>query len=72
MKKLMSIGEAALVLSVSRTFLFRAAEEGTIPSVKLGRRRMIRAEDLERIVARGCGSRRPSGRGGNGGGPVRP
>jgi excisionase family DNA binding protein len=43
-----SIDEVSLALGVSRSTLKRRLADGTIPSVKIGRRRLVRADDLRR------------------------
>jgi excisionase family DNA binding protein len=49
-KRLVSIKDAAKILSVSTWFLYNATESGKFPSLKLGRRRLIRMEDIEKIL----------------------
>lgn len=55
---LLSIPEAAERLGVSFDFVWRRTKTGEIPVVCLGRRRMIRPEDLRNFVdervARAC------------------
>jgi excisionase family DNA binding protein len=41
-----SPGDAADALGISRQHLYNLMRDGTIPSVKLGRRRLIRREAL--------------------------
>jgi excisionase family DNA binding protein len=52
-KLLYSIEEAASALSVSPWSIRAWSKRGTLPTVKIGARRLIRAGDLERIVAEG-------------------
>ena len=47
-----SPAEAAEVLGISRARLYLLLEDGTIPSVKLGRRRLIRREALVGLLDR--------------------
>ena len=48
--RLVSIGEASLRLGVSRITCYRWAEAGTLPSVKLGARRLIAEAEIDRII----------------------
>ena len=52
-KLLLSMGEAAEVLELSRAYLYRLIEDEThpLPSIKIGRSRRIPAADLRRWVA---------------------
>jgi excisionase family DNA binding protein len=43
--------EAAKMLGVSRAWMYLRLDDGTIPSVKLAGRRLIRREDLDRILS---------------------
>ena len=43
--------EAAEMLGIGRTFLYSLLASGKLDSIKLGRRRLIPAEALERLVA---------------------
>lgn len=45
-----SVDEAAQALGISRARLYELIADGTIPSVKLGRRRLIRRETLVRLL----------------------
>jgi excisionase family DNA binding protein len=42
-----SVEEAAAMLSVGRTTLYAAISTGELPSLKIGRRRLIRIQTLE-------------------------
>lgn len=55
-KLLYSFEEAASVLSLSPWTLRVYAKRGTLPTVKIGTRRLIRVADLDRIVAEGLDS----------------
>jgi excisionase family DNA binding protein len=48
--RLLSIAEAAKRLSLSRISVYRWAESGRIPSVKLGSRRLIPEAAIDGIV----------------------
>jgi excisionase family DNA binding protein len=50
---LLSVGEAAERLGISERSVFRLLESGELPARKIGRRTLIRADDLERF-ARGA------------------
>ena len=43
--------EAAQALGIGRTFMYSLLASGRIESIKLGRRRLIPTEALERLVA---------------------
>jgi excisionase family DNA binding protein len=43
---LLSIGEAAEMLGLSRSTLYKYTEQGVLPSVKIGSRVLIDAEEL--------------------------
>jgi excisionase family DNA binding protein len=45
-ERLLSVEEVARALSLSKTSTYALCWEGHLPSVKLGRRRMIRRSDL--------------------------
>jgi excisionase family DNA binding protein len=51
-----SPAEAAQALGISRAKLYLLLDDGTIPSVKLGRRRLIRVADLEAVLGDGGAS----------------
>ncbi len=46
-----SPAEAARISSLGRSTLYLALRSGDLPSVKCGRRRLIRVEDLEDFLA---------------------
>ena len=46
-----SPAEAAAELGISRAKLYQLLDDGTIPSLKLGRRRLIRRATLEQILS---------------------
>ncbi|HIP78026.1 MAG TPA: DNA-binding protein [Kiloniellaceae bacterium] len=43
----LSVREAAALAGVGRTILYEAVGSGALPSLKVGRRRLIRTESLE-------------------------
>lgn len=45
-----TIDEAAVLLGVSRNFAYAQVEKGAIPSVRLGRRRLIPRAALEKLL----------------------
>lgn len=47
-----SVKEAARLLSVQPLFIQRLAYEGKLRSVKLGRRRLIPRQELEKLIKR--------------------
>jgi excisionase family DNA binding protein len=47
-----SPAEAAQALGISRARLYQLLDDGTIPSLKLGRRRLIRQEALASLLER--------------------
>lgn len=48
---LLTVEEAADCLCVGRTYMFDLIAKGVVPSVRLGKLRRIRPEDLERYVS---------------------
>ena len=48
---LLSIVEAAACLGISRAHFYEILGQHDLPTVRLGRRRMVRARDLESFVA---------------------
>lgn len=50
---LMSVRQAALLLAVSQRTITRFIERGTLPSVKLGKRRLLRYADLLSMAENG-------------------
>lgn len=51
-KLLLSAEEAARALGIGRTRMYELLRAGNVPSVKLGRSRRIRPEDLDEFVER--------------------
>ncbi len=49
-----SLPEAARHLSLSRTTLWRLIRSGMLTTVALGSRRVVRAADIDRLLARGA------------------
>lgn len=48
---LMTVGQAAAMLHVGRTLLYRLMEKGDLDYVKLGRTRRIHPSDLKRLIS---------------------
>ena len=48
---LLTVEEAAARLCVGRTYMFDLVGTGVVPSIRLGKLRRIRVEDLERYVS---------------------
>ena len=48
---LLTVEEAADCLCVGRTFMFDLIRSGAVPSVRIGKLRRVRPEDLDRYVA---------------------
>lgn len=48
---LLTVEEAAERLCVGQTYMFDLVGTGVVPSIRLGKLRRIRAEDLERYVS---------------------
>ena len=46
-----SVHEAAMATGIGRTTLYKLIGDGTLPSTKIGGRRLIRAADLDRMLA---------------------
>lgn len=46
-----SVGDAAAMAGVGRTTLYAALTEGSLPSLKIGKRRLIRTEALKGWIA---------------------
>lgn len=52
---LISVPEAARLLSIGRNTAYDLIAAGTLPSIKLGRRRLVSVIALEAWIARQCG-----------------
>lgn len=48
--KLMSVREAALILGIPEKTIYHWCQHGTLPSVKIGGRRMLAIETVQRLV----------------------
>jgi len=48
---LLPIGEAARLLGIGRTKIYALIADGSIPTVRVGRRRLVRRADLDVFVA---------------------
>ncbi len=48
---LLTVEEAADCLCVGRTYMFGLITKGVVPSIRIGKLRRIRAEDLQRYVS---------------------
>jgi excisionase family DNA binding protein len=48
---LLTVEEAADCLGVGRTYMFPLISRGTVPSVRVGKLRRVKPEDLEDYVA---------------------
>lgn len=48
--KLLTVEEVQRALGCGRVMVFRLVAQGRLPSVKFGRRRMFRAEDVEALL----------------------
>ncbi len=48
--KLMTVEETIRALRLGRTLVNQILRDGTLPSYKIGRRRLIRRQDLERFI----------------------
>lgn len=50
-KRLLSAGEVADTLHISRSMAYRMMQRGEIPTVRMGRVARVRLQDLERYIA---------------------
>ena len=55
---LVSIEQARIMLGVSRRTIYHRLDEGVLPSVYVGRRRLIPMAEIERLAAEGTGKPR--------------
>jgi excisionase family DNA binding protein len=55
-----SIPEVAKALGISRISAYRYAETGTIPSIKLGSRRLVPAVFVENLAAKAFAAESPA------------
>lgn len=44
------VAEAVRLTGISRTTLYEMISDGRLPSLRIGRRRLILSEDLERVL----------------------
>lgn len=51
--QLYSVRAAAAILSIGLTTTWKFVSDGTLESVRIGGRRMIRAESLKKLIAHG-------------------
>jgi len=49
-KLLIRAGEAALMLSISRTTLWRRVKDGSVPSIKIGGCRLFDVDELRELI----------------------
>ena len=56
---LISVSEAARLLSIGRNTAYELIAAGRLPSVKLGRRRLVSRAALEAWIAQECGVASP-------------
>lgn len=54
-KLLCSIAEACDILSIGRTKIYSMLAEGSLPSIRLGTRRLIPVESLRGLIAQASG-----------------
>ena len=45
-----SVGEAGIILGISRPTAYRAARDGHIPTIEVGKRRMVPLPALEKLL----------------------
>ncbi len=50
-RKTLTVTEAATFLGVSRHFAYQAVREGSIPSIRIGRRILIPIQAFEQLLA---------------------
>jgi|HubBroStandDraft_4_1064222.scaffolds.fasta_scaffold00009_19 excisionase family DNA binding protein len=51
-KSLLTVSQAATVLNIGRTLLYRLMDQGELGYVKIGRTRRIRTADIDALVVR--------------------
>jgi excisionase family DNA binding protein len=51
---LLSVVETAELLRVSEEFIYALAKAGVLPSVRIGRRRMVRRADIAKFIEKGA------------------
>jgi excisionase family DNA binding protein len=49
----MSVNDAARALGVGRTYIYRLINDGTIETIRLGRRRLIKTSSLKGLAENG-------------------
>ncbi|NOR99660.1 helix-turn-helix domain-containing protein [Mycobacteroides abscessus] len=49
--KLYTVEEAAEILRVSREYLYRMRQRGELIAVKFGRRTLVEASEIDRVIA---------------------
>ena len=59
---LLSLEDAAAVLNVGRTTIYRLVREGSLATVTIGRTRRVRPADLDRFIDAHTGYKRSSRR----------
>ncbi len=61
-RETISIDEAAVRLGISRHSAYQAAANGELPTLRLGRRLLVRRAAFERLLAEGADAARADGR----------
>ena len=55
MERLLDINEVQEILHIKRTALYRLLNTEYLPSIKIGRKRLIRESDLENLINQNVG-----------------
>lgn len=49
-----SVAEVREVTGLGRTTIYKLINDNSLPSIKVGRRRLVKAEDVRKLLSREC------------------
>lgn len=58
-ERLLTVGEVARILHISRSLMYELTQRGDLPSVRIGRVLRFRADDIRRYIQQQADPKRP-------------